>query len=310
MPLGSYVALWQLFSTSGSITESGLNYDSKLKEELSGHITQSGTVVYTIPLSNWISLNGGASLAFEGLPAGLEFIGFGTSNNETSPPPFTTAAGIMDRGSSSDAAKSICTWGVHGPTTENCSTVSPTFQNINGFTTGGFLKIIDFLSTLQFALSTTLNIGGDVSLYAGVYKNLKSTGNFDIYNAVTNDSSNVVTGHVTTLSAPSLLDQLATVQIYNSGGLLATPTITSQSPTSLTFTWPSLASGNYLLIGTEFGGHQYVLGPFVYILADPSGLYQIVTGKTNDTLYVDHSTMTQNVAIPNPFIKTGFLDGQ
>jgi hypothetical protein len=306
--MGTYSAAWKLFSTSGSITETVNGKDAWLKEILNDDTTESGTVVYTIPISSWISLDGNPALAFEGLPAGLEFTSMSIAPSDAGPfftiPP---SAGSMGRGASSDAGSSVSTWGVHGPFTENLTAISPSFQNIHGLSVSSSLKVIDWLSSLQFALSTTLGTG---FVYAYVYKNLKSTGNYDIYNTVTNDSGSISTGHKTTLSAPSLLDQIQTLTIANSGGVVSNPAITSQSPTSLSFTWPALSTGNYLVLGTEFSGRQYVLGPFIYVLADPSGIYQIIPGQTHDTTYVDHLTTTQNVAIPTPFIKTGFIDGQ
>lgn len=62
--------------------------------------------------------------------------------------------------------------------------------------------------------------------------------------------------------------------------------------------------------GTSFSG-SIVLGNLIIWIANPSGMYQIVPGKTHDTVYLDSGSQegeTGNVAIPNPFIETGFID--
>lgn len=62
-----------------------------------------------------------------------------------------------------------------------------------------------------------------------------------------------------------------------------------------------------LIAGTQFGG-TVVLGNFVIINADGSGLYKFTIGQTHDTLYHgDRDGTTYNVKIPNPGGKTGFF---
>jgi hypothetical protein len=48
----------------------------------------------------------------------------------------------------------------------------------------------------------------------------------------------------------------------------------------------------------------------IVLAADPSGIYTLVPGKTNDTLYDRDVTPvgTIDVKIPDPFLKTGFLE--
>ncbi len=50
--------------------------------------------------------------------------------------------------------------------------------------------------------------------------------------------------------------------------------------------------------GIEFGGSATIV-----FLGNPTGTYTIIKDKTNDTLY----NTDDDVAIPNPFIITGFL---
>lgn len=56
--------------------------------------------------------------------------------------------------------------------------------------------------------------------------------------------------------------------------------------------------------GIDFGGSATII-----FQGDPSGIYSLIPDKRNDTVY-DHNVdpvTTENVAIPKPFIKTGFL---
>lgn len=57
----------------------------------------------------------------------------------------------------------------------------------------------------------------------------------------------------------------------------------------------------------EFEG-TVPLGDFTILLANASGIYRLVNGKTNDTLYSSsRDGSTYDVKIPNPFGKTGFF---
>lgn len=63
------------------------------------------------------------------------------------------------------------------------------------------------------------------------------------------------------------------------------------------------------VVGTYFTGTA-TIGTFTIIVANASGIYRIVLNKTNDTIYIDHTTgQTTDVAIPQPFFKTGFIGG-
>lgn len=64
--------------------------------------------------------------------------------------------------------------------------------------------------------------------------------------------------------------------------------------------------GNFLA-GQQFSG-SVMLGIHQVLVADGSGIYQLVVGKRNDTIY-DRDTpgATIDVKIPNPFIKSGFV---
>jgi hypothetical protein len=101
---------------------------------------------------------------------------------------------------------------------------------------------------------------------------------------------------------------------------------TDGNPAVMVGTTPVLASGDQTFTDVADMGHSYTYYVYLYddtlsitetpatastvITADPSGLYVITAGKTNDTLYDNHTgPTTQDFAIPQPFIKTGFIDG-
>jgi len=62
------------------------------------------------------------------------------------------------------------------------------------------------------------------------------------------------------------------------------------------------------IVSTKFTG-SILLGTFEILIADASGIYKITPDKTNDTLYSQNSLTTEDVAIPTPFVKTGFIGG-
>jgi hypothetical protein len=57
--------------------------------------------------------------------------------------------------------------------------------------------------------------------------------------------------------------------------------------------------------GTQFSG-SITLGTRTILYENVSGIYEIVKGKTSDTVY-DRTGTTLEVKIPNPFIKTGYI---
>lgn len=61
--------------------------------------------------------------------------------------------------------------------------------------------------------------------------------------------------------------------------------------------------------GTSFSGDALV-GLINVLTPNRSGIYSIILNQRHDTLYIgDGTNTTENVAIPNPFGKTGFLGG-
>ncbi len=62
--------------------------------------------------------------------------------------------------------------------------------------------------------------------------------------------------------------------------------------------------------GTQFTGSVTLL-TLTILIENGSGIYRIVSGKTNDTLYTNSAVddTTADVMIPQPFAKTGFVGG-
>lgn len=88
-----------------------------------------------------------------------------------------------------------------------------------------------------------------------------------------------------------------------------------QSEILITFRVPDHCNFTTQLItvnldGTQFSG-SVQLGPNSVIIANGSGIYKLTNGKSNDTIYVDSTigSGTTDVAIPNPFVETGFIGG-
>lgn len=72
-------------------------------------------------------------------------------------------------------------------------------------------------------------------------------------------------------------------------------------------TVPLPPSTTGVLTGVTFSG-SIPLGTLEILLESGSGIYRIVSGKRNDTIYITDGD-TQDVKIPNPFGKTGFIGG-
>lgn len=78
-----------------------------------------------------------------------------------------------------------------------------------------------------------------------------------------------------------------------------------QTPTRLTLIVPSGVNAS----GFSLTADGVFLGSLVYIFEDASGIYTLTKDKTTDTVYDGaHDGTTNEVKIPNPFIKTGFVN--
>lgn len=73
---------------------------------------------------------------------------------------------------------------------------------------------------------------------------------------------------------------------------------------------PDWKPGKYNIFGVTFSG-SVILGSLYISLKNGSGIYSIVSGKTNDTIYINSpgNNQTMDFKIPNPFFKTGLIGG-
>lgn len=72
---------------------------------------------------------------------------------------------------------------------------------------------------------------------------------------------------------------------------------------------PPIADPKIVAIkGKTFTG-TIIIGAFTILYSESSGIYELISGKINDTLYLHNTGLTDDFAIPEPFIKTGFIDG-
>lgn len=105
---------------------------------------------------------------------------------------------------------------------------------------------------------------------------------------------------------------------------IPTTNIITRTTTSFTFIIPPFLTASYLYSnklplktevpiiisvigdGTQFSG-SVNLGSLNLYVEEASGIYILTAGKTNDTLYTGDGNTTQDVEIPDPYIKTAFL---
>lgn len=168
----------------------------------------------------------------------------------------------------------------------------------------------------DFGLHTSSNILSNLN---GTYTII--TGTYDIVITTASITPNpIVPGTTVTITSPASTPDLSTFT-----NLTLEPTnpdedpvtipaaaFLTQSPTSITFTWPvdaGIAGDRYVVSGVTFSG-SVLLQTVNILIADASGIYTLVEGKRTDTLYIDSpDDNTLEVKIPNPFIKTGFIGG-
>jgi hypothetical protein len=110
------------------------------------------------------------------------------------------------------------------------------------------------------------------------------------------------------------------IQYIDNTGVVATVNVPSgnisvQTGGALTFTIPNVNGGDtppVIIIGgigdgTQFSGSMPLGELLTIFFTNGSGIYRLVTDKTDDTLYVNGTQALINVKIPDPFIKTAFL---
>lgn len=124
--------------------------------------------------------------------------------------------------------------------------------------------------------------------------------------------------------AEDITDVLVEVGTDEEGETIYTPaTIKERTPGKVIFIVPNpkyppegIPPGTILPVdpikvairGKTFDG-IVIIGSFTILYSQSSGIYELSPSKTNDTLYLHNTGETADYSIPEPFIKTGFIDG-
>lgn len=254
------------------------------------------------------SLDGAPAISFNDLPAGFVITSLGFSIATVS-----NIAGIVIhvKINGSDI--------INSPSNDAFTIYTLTFPDMP-------LSSTDFIGTqIQIAFTGTPTIDNVVQLFIESYV---LSGTFTTQSFVfswTLESDGPVEGDVTpiTLSSNPLddhaldLKNLDLTLDYDDGGPISVPitNILEQDDNLFIFLVPIFPITVYkiTITATDPTGKQFTgsipLGTLPTInLTDPSGIYRLVDGKTNDTLYIQNDPPnTIDVKIPNPFIKTAFI---
>lgn len=178
--------------------------------------------------------------------------------------------------------------------------------------------MLDILSN-GYGIRTVYTGAGDVAFFdhgriTGTYDTFAFTYTLDPPDGSDVDAGNDDEGGnlITIASAPGNPLDLSHVTISVACGPI---TIVEQTASIFKFYLPILCNGagptDIMATGdgTQFSG-SVSLGTLNILLTNASGIYTLVPGKTNDTLYSSlRDGTTRNVKIPNPFAKTGFIGG-
>jgi hypothetical protein len=178
---------------------------------------------------------------------------------------------------------------------------------------------------MGFRVNITTSAGGDTA--GNVFSNLRVEGTYAIVKFIaTLNPANLLTsvGDPITISSGGpgssngmdLSHITVTVFYRDSSNNPFTVSVspTSQSPTQYVFNAPNFDGAVQISInvvgdGTQFTG-SVPLGSLPTInFTDGTGIYVLTPGKTFDSLYAQGTNPIQivSMAIPNPFVKTGFI---
>lgn len=258
-----------------------------------------------------ISLDGGSPISFDSLPPGLRILTATLSIRNFQPTNMNP-----DPGNQLFYQRNVLTESGNLGQTSSHSGLIKTFAY--DFSPTGFGTFLDVLND-GFGIRVPMSVGGSVGQgfvqanIIGTYDTLAFTytmspaagssvdagpdGNLITISSVLSDPNHLKLNHLTISVACGAI------------------TIVDQTETLFTFYLPVACdgAGSTAIMatgdGTQFSG-SVSLGSLIILLTDHSGIYTLVPGKSNDTLYSSlRDGTTKNVKIPNPFIKTGFIGG-
>jgi hypothetical protein len=259
--------------------------------------------------TNNISLDGNPAISFDNLVPGFKISSAQLQITVSLQATFAPTTANLERGQldTKDIKANL------SPYTSIFATVSDDWDYSNPTLGPTIFQVIQDGFGLDFVPSVT----GDTPFFVkafnafviGLYDIVADGFSLDTIGPATN-------GDTISVSATSGLDTINKVQIQYNDGTTVTIDVTSfvtQTPTSLTFILPFLGftgTAQLFMQGTSFSG-SVLLGSLEVLVENGSGIYEIVPGKTNDTIYVNSGDgpTTQDVKIPNPRWKTGYIGG-
>ncbi len=320
--MGSYSAQFSLFSIVGSPNHAVLTNGGNSYYIDRTAATSSATLSFNLS-GNCISLDGNPAISFASLPSGFRFVTVALRRHGTAADPF----GYLMRGADNDFASESIIY-ANGSPSPSVYTKSGPIGSDSGLWFSvpapffaNYPTIVDVDSLLIVSISFIIGVNPLSNGLASVVDTIDSYGTYDIVNySWTLKHSVVDVGSKVTVSTPSNaippLDptQILTLNmVLDNGTVVNIPSInwTTVTPLLFEFTIPSLAGNpgtvEFYVTSTQFSG-SVPLGKLTTIyFRNAPGIYRIVSGKTNDTLYDVVGGGTVDVKIPNPFVKTAFI---
>lgn len=307
-------------TTEGWFSSAGGSTDDLLEQAISsGKVLvyvsdDEGVVIGSISLgfdqnTPIFSLDGGPAISFNSLPSGFKVLGASASWT------FFSAGGTI-------------TDFIGFQLFNLFSRVQQNFPSIAGFTGLSIpaMSALDFID-LEFKLDFSIDTTGFVSFVTCCdFTSFSLTGTYSIESFQYTLKTPVIaptTGDVITITSDPKnplhlkLDDITTINIILPDLTVVPVTAIVTSTLSeffLQFILPDIITSPIITIqvvgnGTQFSG-SIDLGQLITIFfLNGTGIYKLVPGKTNDTLYVQDldPVQTIDVKIPTPFAKTGFL---
>lgn len=312
--MGTFRARLTLFSTSGDAFTTGGVGDEAYHSYVSTAAAKHGFINYHLIGSN-IFLDGSITgVQFAGLPAGFTPVSPLRLSTPSVALGGTTIFASANVGNlAGGTAEAKVNYGIYGPKTVNAS---PALQNAY-LTVNDIVNFtaIDLISLLTIELTADSN-GGVTTSLAYAMDEIDVEGDYIIEQwSWTIGPDTVEAGTEVTVESidTDILDLTEITEIcFDFNGLvICSSDFITQTPNLLVFTIPSGInySGTVIITGTRFSG-SVALGALTYLLEDSSGIYTLVKNKANDTLYDgSRSAETNDVKIPNPRARTGYLGG-
>ena len=214
----------------------------------------------------------------------------------------------------------ICSPYDSGPITFPPGSISAINQNINPGVSYTPLQILNLTASLSF--SGTSIFGSSAKYLETAIIIINGTYTSTNYQWTLTPNVNIKSGSKVTITDTNSGLSIAQIDIqyFDSNNIIHNFTVLAQDFISnslgqVVFYLPQIGNpppGATVYVygigdGTQFTG-AVLAGTFTYSFVDASGIYQLITNKSADTIYDRSSSgATIDVAIPNPFIKTGFL---